>query len=101
MDVAHVTWCFVDRRRTLTLVGKVAGDPWWKEALHGSVSRRAQGANLVGAVVVTAYLSWFPPPGGRSSLPTHDLLVSLGVALGYMALAFAAGMRLGERFGQK
>jgi adenylate cyclase len=51
--------------------------------------------------VVTAYLSWFPPPGGRSSLGTHDLLVSLGVALAYMALAFPAGMRLGERFGQK
>jgi adenylate cyclase len=80
-------------------VGKVAGDPTWKEALHRSVSRRAEGANLVGAVVVTAYLSWFPG-GSRSSLDTNDLLLSLGVALAYMALAFPAGVRLGHRFGR-
>jgi adenylate cyclase len=83
-------------------MGKVAGDRTWKEALDGSVSRRAEGANLVGAVVVAAYLSWFPPPGGRrSSLDTGDLLLSVGVAVAYMALAFPAGMRLGHRFGQK
>jgi adenylate cyclase len=55
------------------------------------VKRRSLGAHLIGPLVAFGYLSWLPPPGGRSTLSPFDLLVSAAVFVGYGAVAFPLG----------
>ena len=66
-----------------------------------SLVRRLPGANLTGAFVVFVYLTWLPPPGGRRSLSAADLLVSLAVFLGYLAVAFPVGFHWSKRMARK
>jgi adenylate cyclase len=55
------------------------------------------GAHLMGAVVVICYLSWLPPPGGRSSPSTLDLLVNGAVFVATLIVAFPLGYRWEKR----
>jgi adenylate cyclase len=63
--------------------------------------RRLPGANLIGAFVVFLYFTWLPPRGGRHSLSTRDLLVSLVVFLGYLAVSFPVGYHFCRRMAKK